>query len=94
MDYSIVVRDIINNYLAQEFPDFSIKQEEQTDSYCFYVTNSDERYCLRVMFTALETDDETQILQQFEQFSVVNTMRSLGEFPVVLTESGCIFGSP
>lgn len=94
MDYSPLVRDAIQVYLTQEFPEFSIQEEKYQDSYCFRLNKSTESYCLRVMFSALDTDNQEDIHTQLEQFSVTSTMRSLGEFPVVLTESGCIFGSP
>ena len=87
-------RDIILTYLGQEFPNFTITEETDAESYCFRVNNDQQSYFLRVMFSAIEDSSSSALILQLEQYAVANTMRGLGDFPVVVTESGCIFGSP
>ena len=92
--YSENVRDSILVYLRQEFSNFIIDEESQNDSYCFRLTNENNSYFVRVMYTAIEAEDLMAIVSQLERLSVADTMRGLGDFPVVVTDCGCIFGSP
>ncbi len=86
-------RDVILAYLDQEFPGFAINEETDSESYCFRLKDNQQTYFLRVMFSAVD-DDASSFMLQLEQYAVASTMRGLGDFPVVVTESGCIFGSP
>ena len=87
-------RDIILAYLQQEFSDCSIQEESNQDSYCFRLKSENQSYFVRVMFDAIESPDPAKLTSQFERLAVADTMRGLGDFPVVVTEYGCIFGSP
>lgn len=88
------VRDVIHIYLQQEFPDCQIQEESNPDSYCFRLRSDRQSYFVRVMFTAIENSKPAELASQFERLAVADTMRGLGDFPVVVTECGCIFGSP
>ena len=46
------------------------------------------------MYSAIVSDNPNEIDELLEQYAPANTMRGLGEFPVVVTEQGCMFGSP
>ena len=39
----------------------------------------------------LKTDEVKPML---ENFNVAQVLRDIGDFPIVVTNSGCIFGSP
>lgn len=94
MSYSSDECRIIYNYLVEEFPEFTIAEEKHEDSYCFRVTKQEDSHYLRVMFVAINSEHAIDLRTQLEQYAVSSTMRGLGDFPVVVTESGCIFGSP
>lgn len=94
MTYRAQLSDAVADYLQQEFVGAQITRVEDQDSYSFRVVQADQHYFLRVMFSTLEHMESTEINEFLSQFSVSQTMLSLGEFPVVVTDSGCIFGSP
>ena len=91
---STKVRDQILAYLQQEFPNADICEESQDDSYGFRVKEQSNSYYLRVMFDAVQTNGFASVTEMLEQYAPANTMRGLGDFPVVVTEQGCMFGSP
>ena len=93
-EYRIEIRDAILSYLRIEFAEFDIKEEKDKESYCFRLTKQDDSHFIRVMYSATQSSEASEICVQLEQFAVANTMRGLGDFPVVVTEQGCIFGSP
>ena len=86
--------DAVADYLKQEFAGAEITQVTDPESYSFRVECADQRYFLRVMFSSVEGLEGADINDFLTQFCVSQTMSSLGEFPVVVTDSGCIFGSP
>lgn len=92
--YISEIRDVILTYLQREFPDCIIHEETNQESYCFRLTGESKSYFVRVMFDAIESSDPPELTSQFERLAVADTMRGLGDFPVVVTEYGCIFGSP
>lgn len=92
--YKEALRDSILSYLEAEFPDFNIEEQSEDESYCFRLMNDSNTHFLRVMYSATEGIDSKQIITQLEQYAVASTMRGLGDFPVVVTEQGCMFGSP
>ena len=92
--YSENIRNSILVYLQQEFSNFAINEELENDSYCFRLVDDNSSYFVRVMFSAIESEDSSAVISQLERLSVADTMRGLGDFPVVVTECGCIFGSP
>ena len=93
--YNAEIRDAIVTYLKSEFPTFNAQEQQEEDSYCFRLTNeSTGSYFVRVMFSVTQGINEEQMNTLLEQYAVAATMRSLGDFPVVVTEQGCMFGSP
>ena len=93
-EFQTEVRDQILTYLQQEFPSADISEENQDDSYGFRVKDNTSSYFLRVMFDAIQTNGFVSVTEMLEQYAPANTMRGLGDFPVVVTEQGCMFGSP
>ena len=92
--YKEELRDSILTYLQSEFPDFAIEEQQEQDSYCFSLVAGSNTHFLRVMYSATVDVSKDDLITQLEQYSVASTMRGLGEFPVVVTEQGCIFGAP
>lgn len=92
--YRIEIRDAVLSYLQVEFSDFDIQEEQDNESYCFRLTNQSDSHFIRVMYSATQSSDASEIGPQLEQYAVASTMRGLGEFPVVVTEQGCMFGAP
>ena len=92
--YKQELRDSIVVYLQTEFPEFVIEEKEDEESYCFRLVQEKNSHFLRVMYSATEGIDAQQLTIQLEQYCVASTMRGLGDFPVVVTEQGCMFGSP
>ncbi len=92
--YDQETRDAILYYLQEEFPGYDIEEQQDKESYCFRVIKDTQTHFVRVMFTLTEDTQAQQLAFQLDQFSVASTMRGLGDFPVVVTESGCMFGSP
>ena len=76
------------------FPDFTINEQQSEDSYCFRVIKENNSHFLRVMFAAIHSEQPGEVTDLLLQYAPANTMRGLGDFPVVVTEQGCMFGSP
>jgi hypothetical protein len=93
-EYRIEIRDAVLSYLKVEFSEFDIQEEQEKDSYCFRLTKQSDTHFIRVMYSATENSEASEIGPQLEQYAVASTMRGLGDFPVVVTEQGCMFGSP
>ena len=85
--------DAVTGYLMREFDDSEIQQEHQEDSLGFRILCREQSYFLRIMRSAIASVEVGQVADYLESFSVIMTLKSLGDFPVVVTESGCIFGS-
>lgn len=94
MSYRIDIRDALIDYLSEEFGGADINELTDEDSYSFSVVSNGQRYFLRVMLDGVSGLSADMISDTMQSFSVSQTMRSLGDFPVVVTQSGCIFGSP
>ena len=94
MQYFDDIRDILVDYLRAEFPHFTISEEQDKQSYCFRLQSEAQTHFVRFMFSAIESNDPELLRSQLERLAVADIMRGLGDFPVVVTEHGCIFGSP
>ena len=93
-EYRIEIRDAVLTYLKIEFPEFDIQEQQDKESYCFRLASQSESHFIRVMYSATQSNEASEIGPQLEQYAVASTMRGLGDFPVVVTEQGCMFGSP
>ena len=94
MSYQIDMRDALLLYLSEEFQGADINEVADDESYSFSVSSQGQRYFLRVMLDSVDQLSIDNVRDTMESFSVSQTMSSLGDFPVVVTQSGCIFGSP
>ncbi|MFK7794193.1 MAG: hypothetical protein AB8B89_02480 [Gammaproteobacteria bacterium] len=92
--YRVEIRDAVLSYLKSEFIGFDIQEQKDNESYCFRLTKASDSHFIRVMYSATQSSAGSEIGTQLEQYAVASTMRGLGEFPVVVTEQGCMFGSP
>ena len=93
-EYRVEIRDAVLAYLQTEFPEFEIREEQDKESYCFRLMTTSDTHFIRVMYSATQTSNADEVASQLEQYAVASTMRGLGDFPVVVTEQGCMFGSP
>ena len=86
----------IRAYLAANFKAASIDQweHEKQESINFKITDKDREYVLRVMNETLEGLQAGEVQTMLERYNTAQVMRDLGDFPIVVTNSGCIFGSP
>ena len=94
MSYQIDMRDALLLYLSEECQVSDMNELADVESYSFCVSSQGQRYFLRVMFDTVDQLSIDNVRDTMESFSVSQTMSSLGDFPVVVTQSGCIFGSP
>jgi len=51
-------------------------------------------YVLRVMDEFLEQHPPAEIKSMLESYNVAQVVRDIRDFPIIVTNSGCIFGSP
>jgi len=84
------------DYIDQHFSDASIEQweHEKNESLNFNIIENDTTYTLRVMDECLETIQVNEVNELLTSFNVAQVMRDIRDFPIVVTNSGCIFGSP
>ncbi len=86
----------IQQYLAEHFPNATTEewQHEASESINFRVFDGDKTHVLRVMNECLENLKVDAVKPMLENYKVAQVMRDIGDFPIIVTDSGCIFGSP
>ena len=91
-DYS----KIIVEYIEQHFPNAAIEQweHEQRESINFKILEGEKIYVLRVMTECLIDLSASEVNIMLANYNVAQIIRDVGDFPVVVTNYGCIFGSP
>ena len=96
MSGDVNIVNAIQDYLAANFVDASIEewQHEKQESINFNVIEKTQTYVLRVMNESIEGLQADEVKTMLENYNTAQVMRSLGDFPIVVTNSGCIFGSP
>ena len=96
MSHDIDIVNSIQKYLTTNFDDASIEQweHEKQESINFNVTKKANTYVLRVMNESIEGLDTSEVKTMLENYNVAQIMRDIGDFPIVITKSGPIFGSP
>ena len=83
-------------YIAEHFSDPVVEQweHEKNESLNLNVTENDATYTLRIMDECLEAIQASEVDELLTNFNVAQVMRDIRDFPIVVTNSGCIFGSP
>ncbi len=86
----------IKKYIIENFPDATIEQWEDVkqDSLNFRIIENDKTYTLRVMQECYLEDSLQDMHTMLENYNVAQVLRDIIDFPIVVTNSGCIFGSP
>lgn len=96
MDQNSDLSKYIEEYIKEYFPNATSEkwQHEKQESINFKIFESERVYILRVMNECLDGLQANEIKSMLENYNVAQVMRDIGDFPVVVTNSGCIFGSP
>ena len=89
---------LTQTYLEENFSDCNIVKVDRVDAaedLCFEVRSSKTRYFLRIQKEVLDDQENGESYETLlHNYQVATTMKGLGDFPVVVTLYGCIFGSP
>ena len=96
MDQNLDFSNYIKEYIDEHFPNATAEewQHEKKESINFRITEEEKVYVLRVMDECLVGLNSNEIKPMLENYNVAQVMRDIGDFPIVVTNSGCIFGSP
>ncbi len=83
-------------YISEHFPSANVEEweHEKNESLNFYVVENETTYTLRVMDECLLEVEVDEIRELLTSYNVAQVMRDIRDFPIVVTNSGCIFGSP
>jgi len=86
----------IKEYIEEHFPSAEIVQweHEKNESLNFKIFEQNRTFILRVMHECLEGIEPQEIKPLLENYNTSQILRDIGDFPIVVTNSGCIFGSP
>lgn len=86
----------VQEYLAEYFQDATVEQwrHEEQESIHFRIVENKKTYILRIMDECLDGLQANEIKPMLENYNVAQIMRDIGDFPIVVTKTGCIFGSP
>lgn len=86
----------ILNYISKHFPDATVEEweHEKKESLNFNILDNEKTFVLRVMHECLVDIDVGEIEPLLENYSTAQVLRDIGDFPIVVTNMGCIFGSP
>jgi len=86
----------ILEYISEHFPNSKIEEweHEKNESLNFRIHDNEVTYVLRVMEECFENQLITDIKSMLESYNVAQVLRDIGDFPIIVTNSGCIFGSP
>ena len=83
--------DVIRNYMVSQFEDFAIDSREEHDRYRYELRKDDRRHLILVLKEFLDAFDVQGIEIQLRNYNVAMIARSLGDLPILVTTSGCIF---
>ncbi|MCZ6565170.1 MAG: hypothetical protein O6852_03435 [Gammaproteobacteria bacterium] len=96
MPHDVDITRAIQEYLAEQFPNATTEEweHEKQESINFNILENGKTYVLRVMDECLVALRAEEVKPMLENYNVAQVMRDIGDFPIVVTNSGCIFGSP
>ncbi len=88
--------EYVIEYISEHFPNANIEEweHEKNESLNFNVVENETTYILRVMDECLLEIDVSEVKELLTNYNVAQVMRDIRDFPIVVTNSGCIFGSP
>ena len=86
----------IREYILEHFPNANIEEweHEKNESINFRIHENDVTYVLRVMDECLDKLELVDIKPMLESYNVAQVVKDIRDFPIIVTNSGCIFGSP
>jgi len=83
--------DVIRDYMASHFEGFAIDSREERDRYRYELRKDDCHHLILVLKEFLDAFDVQGIEIQLGNYNVAMIARSLGDLPILVTTSGCIF---
>ena len=94
-DRSAFVEPVIE-YINEHFSSPNIEQwkHEKNESLNFNIDENDITFTLRIMDECLWDIEVSEVKELLANYNVAQVMRDIRDFPIVVTNSGCIFGSP
>jgi len=86
----------ILDYISTNFPGATVEQweHEKKESLNFNILENEKTFVLRVMHECLVDINVSEVEQLLENYNAAQVLRDIGDFPIVVTNMGCIFGSP
>jgi hypothetical protein len=86
----------IIEYISEHFPNANIEEweHEKKESLNFRIHENEVTYVLRVMDECLIGQQLVDIKPMLESYHVAQVVRDVRDFPIIVTNCGCIFGSP
>ena len=80
------------SYLKDEFPGFTVTCLDNGEcETVLQLRSSDQIHIVRVQEAFLERTPTNDIRVMLADFRTAQTLRDLGDFPIVVTINGCIF---
>jgi len=83
--------DVIRNYISAQFAGFVVDSWEELDRYRYELRKDNCRHLILVLKEFLDAFDAQEIQIQLANYNVAMIARSLGDLPILVTTSGCIF---
>jgi len=86
----------ILDYISTNFPGATVEEweHEKKESLNFNILDNERTFVLRVMHECLVDIEISEIEQLLTNYNTAQVLRDIGDFPIVVTNMGCIFGSP
>jgi len=83
--------DVVRKFLSLEFANFAIDRCDEVDRYRYELRNDNGRHLILVLKEFLDAFAAQEIEAQLANYNVGMIARSLGDLPILVTTSGCIF---
>lgn len=96
MVHDTLITQSIIEYINIQFPNATTEEwkHEKEESINFKILDKDRTYVLRIMYECIEGIGPEEVKPMLENYNVAQVLRDIGDFPIIVTNSGCIFGSP
>lgn len=81
------------SFLKNEFPDFEINQSDVREmETVLELTSGRKRHILRLRHELLKNTSIEDIPARLSGFRLVQTLRDLEDFPIIVSANGCVVG--